>query len=67
MSKVVSWRRRSVRHPLATRAIQPPADYCVIMRNQIYLLTIYSKSQQKDISATALAHLVAAAEVHRNV
>lgn len=32
--------------------------YYVIKRNQIYLLTMYSKSQQKDIGATELKRLV---------
>ena len=40
--------------------------YYVIMRNLIYLLTMYSKSQQKDISAAELKQLVAAAKVHHS-
>lgn len=40
--------------------------YYVIKRNQIYLLTMYSKSQQKDISAAELKQLVAAADTHHN-
>ena len=36
--------------------------YYVIMRNQIYLLTIYSKSQQKDISVAELKRLAAEAK-----
>ena len=38
----------------------------VIMRDQIYLLTMYSKSQQKDISSAELKQLVAAAKRHHN-
>ena len=40
--------------------------YYVIMQNQIYLLTMYSKSQQKDISTAELKQLVAAAKVHHD-
>ena len=40
--------------------------YYVIMQNQIYLLTMYSKSQQKDISTAELRQLVAAAERHHD-
>ena len=36
--------------------------YYVIVRDEIYLLTMYSKSQQKDISVSELKRLVAAAE-----
>ena len=36
--------------------------YYVIVRDEIYLLTMYSKSQQKDISAAELKRLAAAAE-----
>ena len=40
--------------------------YYVIMQNQIYLLTMYSKSQQKDISVAELKQLVATAERHHD-
>ena len=40
--------------------------YYVIMQNQIYLLTMYSKSQQKDISVLELKQLVAAAKLHHD-
>ncbi len=36
--------------------------YYVIVSDEIYLLTMYSKSQQKDISAAELKRLAAAAE-----
>ncbi len=36
--------------------------YYVIRRNQIYLLTMYSKSQQKDIGIAELNQLVATAD-----
>ncbi len=41
--------------------------YYVMLQDQIYLLTMYSKSQQKDISAIELKQLVAAANVHHNL
>ena len=40
--------------------------YYVIMKNQVYLLTMYSKSQQKDISTVELKRLVAAAKRHHS-
>ena len=40
--------------------------YYVMLRDQIYLLTMYSKSQQKDISTAELKQLVAAAKMHQN-
>ncbi len=40
--------------------------YYVIRRNQIYLLTMYSKSQQKDIGIAELKQLVAAADRHHD-
>lgn len=40
--------------------------YYVIMKNQVYLLTMYSKSQQKDISTAELKRLVAAAKRHHS-
>ena len=39
--------------------------YYVIMREQVYLLTMYSKSQQKDISTTELQWLVSQAKAHQ--
>ncbi|MYD08848.1 MAG: type II toxin-antitoxin system RelE/ParE family toxin [Chloroflexi bacterium] len=41
--------------------------YYVIVRNEIYLLTMYSKSQQQDISVAELKQLVAAAEARQNL
>lgn len=40
--------------------------YYVMLRDRIYLLTIYSKSQQKDISTAELKLLVAEAKTHHN-
>lgn len=37
--------------------------YYVITRDRIYLLTIYSKSQQRDISVAELKQLVAGAQI----
>ena len=40
--------------------------YYVMLRDQIYLLTMYSKSQQKDISAAELRQFVTAAKTHHD-